>query len=224
MSGTPIQLSAEERTGESMNATRLRKSGRVPAVLYGRGVASRSISVPFLDFARVYKAAGENTLVEVSLPKSKPVSVLVSEVQRDPLSGNFLHVDFYQVRMDEKVEANVPLVFVGESLAVRGSGGILVKALDEIEVSCLPGNIPHELTVDISALATFDDQIHVSDIVVPEGVEVLSDVETVVALAERPRSDEEMAALETKVEVDVTKVEGVVKEPAPISSAEKKPE
>lgn len=207
-----------------MNATRIRKSGRVPAVLYGRGVASRSISVSFLDFARAYKAAGENTLVEISLPKSKPINVLVSDVQIDPLSGRFLHADFYQVRMDEKVEANVPLVFVGESLAVRGSGGILVKALDEIEVSCLPGNIPHEFTVDISALATFDDQIHVSDIVVPEGVEVLSDLGTVVALAERPRSDEEMAALETKVEADVTKVEGVIKESVPATAAEKKSE
>ena len=98
-----------------------------------------------------------------------------------------------------------------------------MKALDEVEVSCLPGNIPHEFSVDITALATFDDQIHVSDIVVPEGVELLSDRETVVALVERPRTDEEMASLDTKVEADVNKVEGVVKKEG-VPSPEKKSE
>ena len=217
-----IQLSAEDRAGARTNLAGLRKSGRIPAVLYGHGDPSRSVSVSFLEFSRVYKAAGENTIVELALPAGKPVNTLIYEVQLDPLSGRFLHVDFYQVRMDEKVEASVPLVFVGESPAVRGLGGVLVKALDEIEVSCLPGNIPHELSIDISTLATFDDQIHVSDIAIPEGVEVLSERDAVVALVERPRSDEEMAALETKVEADVTKVEGVVKETAP--APEKKAE
>lgn len=217
-----ILLSAEDRGKAGASLSSIRKSGRIPAVLYGHGNPSRSLTVPFLEFSRAYKAAGENTIVELALPQGKPVNTLIYEVQTDPLSGKFLHVDFYQVRMDEKVETSVPLVFVGESLAVRGMGGILVKALDEIEVSCFPGNIPHEFLVDIAALATFDDQIHVSDIVVPEGVEILSDAETVVALVERPRSDEEMASLETKVDADVSKVEGVVKETAP--APEKKSE
>lgn len=218
-----IQLSAEKRVKTESTLSSIRKSGRIPAVLYGHGNAPQSLMVPLLEFSRAYKAAGENTIVELSLPKGKPINTLIYDVQVDPLSGKALHVDFYQVRMDEKVEASVPLVFVGESLAVRGSGGILVKALDEVEVSCLPGNIPHELSVDITALATFDDQIHVSDIVIPNGVEVLSDKDTVVALVERPRSDEEMASLDTKVDADVSKIEGVVKkETAP--AAEKKSE
>ena len=132
------------------------------------------------------------------------------------MSGSFLHIDFHQVRMDEEIEANIPLVFVGESPAVKSEGGILVKALDELGVSCLPAHLPHELSVDISVLATFDDQIRVSDIAVPAGVKVSDDPETVVALVERPRSDEEMAALDSKVESDVSKVEGVVKE-TPVS-------
>ncbi len=219
---SPLLLSAKSRTKTEKSLSSLRKGGRIPAVLYGRGIPSESLSISFLEFSRVYKVAGENTIVEIALPKGKPVNTLISDVQRDPLSGKFLHVDFYQVRMDEKVEASIPIVFVGESPAVRGLGGILVKALDEIEVSCLPGNIPHEWAVDISVLATFDDQIHVSDIAVSKGVEVLSDRDAVIALVERPRSDEEMAGLETKVEADVTKVEGVVKEttPAPEKKAE----
>lgn len=218
-----IQLSGEERVKTESTLSSIRKNGQIPAVLYGHGNASRMITVPSLEFSRAYKKAGENTLVELSLSQGKPVNTLIYDVQVDPLSGKFLHVDFYQVRMNEKVEATVPLVFTGESLAVRGSGGVLVKALDEVEVSCLPGNIPHEFSVDITALATFDDQIHVSDIVVPEGVELLSDRETVVALVERPRTDEEMASLDTKVEADVNKVEGVVKKEG-VPSPEKKSE
>lgn len=214
-----ILLQAEDRTA---SASVLRRNGRIPVVLYGHEIPSRSLSVSFLEFSRAYKAAGENTVVELALPGGKPVNTLIYDTQIDPLTGKFLHADFYQVRMDEKVETSVPLVFVGEAPAVRESGGIFVTALDEITVSCLPGNIPHELSVDISTLATFDDQIRVADIVVPEGVLVVSDADTVVALVERPRSDEEMASLETKVEADVTKVEGVVKEAAPAS--EKKTE
>lgn len=217
-----LLLSAENRAKTGTSLASLRKNGRIPAVLYGRGIQSESLSVSFLEFSRIYKAAGENTIVEIALPKGKPINTLIHDVQRDPLSGKFLHADFYQVRMDEKVEASIPLVFVGESPAVRELGGILVKALDEVDVTCLPGNIPHEFSVDISTLATFDDQIRVSDIAIPQGVELLSDAETVIALVERPRSDEEMAGLETKVEADVTKVEGVVKEATPVT--EKKAE
>ena len=218
-----IQLSVEERVKTESTLSNIRKNGRVPAILYGHGNAPQMLTVPSLEFSRAYKEAGENTIVELALPKGKSINTLIYDVQLDPLSGNVLHADFYQVRMDEKVEAHVPIEFVGESLAVRGSGGILVKALDEVEVSCLPGNIPHEFLVDISALASFDDQIHVSDIVVPEGVEMLSDRDTVVALVERPRTDEEMASLDTKVEADVNKVEGVVKKES-TSGIEKKSE
>lgn len=218
-----IQLSVEERVKAGSTLSSIRKSGRIPAVLYGHGDASQTVTVSALEFSRAYKEAGENTLVELILPKGKPINTLIYDVQTDPLSGKFLHIDFYRVRMNEKVEATVPLVFTGESLAVRGSGGVLVKALDEVEVSCLPGNIPHEFLVDIAALATFDDQIHVSDIAVPDGVEMLSDAEAVVALVERPRTDEEIASLDTKVEADVNKVEGVVK-PEGAPSADKKSE
>lgn len=216
MNTTSLQLSAEERAKEGMSLFSLRKSGRIPAVIYGRGFESRSVSVSSLEFSRVYRSAGENTLVELTLSSGKPFNVLISAIELDPMSGSFLHIDFHQVRMDEEIEANIPLVFVGESPAVKSEGGILVKALDELGVSCLPAHLPHELSVDISVLATFDDQIRVSDIAVPAGVKVLDDPETVVALVERPRSDEEMAALDSKVEADVSKVEGVVKE-APVS-------
>lgn len=209
---TPLILSAEERKKGKGKNHLLRKDGRIPAVLYGRGLDSEALSVSFLEFSRIYSQAGENTIIELALSSGKKSSVLIYDVAIDPLSGRYIHADFYQVRMDEEIEANIPLMFIGEAPAVKALGGVLVKALDEVGVSCLPAALPHELSVDISALTTFDDQIRVSDVVVPEGVRVTDDPQTVVALVERPRSDEEMAALDSKIEADVTKIEGVVKE------------
>ena len=209
-----LALVAETRDGKE-NASRLRKAGRIPAILYGRGIESSPLSVSNLEFSRVYRSAGENTLVELSFPEKKPVNVLIHDVALHPVSGAPLHIDFYQVRMDEEIETSIPLVFVGESAAVKAMGGILLKALDEVTVSCLPSKLPHELPVELSALATFDDQIRVSDIALPEGVKLVGEADTVVALVEPPRSDEEMASLDSKVEADVSKVEGVVKETPP---------
>lgn len=209
---TPPQLAALSRDVSRERASSIRKHGRIPAILYGHGFESQPLTLSLLDFSRVYQSAGSNTIVEIVLSGGKPINALICDVARDPLSGQFLHADLHQVRMDEAIEASIPLVFVGESAAVKSLGGILVKALDEIGVSCLPAALPHELEVDISALSSFDDQIRVSHVRLPDGVSVTDDMETVVALVERPRTDEEMAALDSKVEADVTKVEGVVKE------------
>jgi large subunit ribosomal protein L25 len=139
-------------------------------------------------------------------------NVLIKDVQKDVLSGLARHVDFYQVRMDEEIEAEIELVFTGESAAVKELGGILVKNMDAIQVKCLPGDLPPEMEVDITPIKTFDDYIYVKDLPFSEKVEVLVDPETVVAMVSEPRSEEELADLETEVKEDVTKVEGVVKE------------
>jgi large subunit ribosomal protein L25 len=205
-----LQAQVREVTGKQVK--RHREEGLVPAVLYGHKVAPKNLWVPFLDFSRVYNQAGENTILELQVGKEKSVNVLIHDIQTDPLSGNFSHADFFQVRMDEEIEASIPLEFEGEAPAVKEQGGVLVKSLDEVEVKCLPAHLPHSIVVDISTLKTFDDRISVGDLKIPAKVEVLGDPETVVALVTPPRSEEELAELDTKVEVDVTKVEGVVKE------------
>jgi large subunit ribosomal protein L25 len=122
-----------------------------------------------------------------------------------------MHVDFLQVKMNEILEATVPVEFVGESPAMREQGGMLIKTLEEVEVSCLPGDLPQHLEVDLSLLKTFDDTLTVADLVAPQGVKILTDPSTVLATTKEPRSDEDLAALDEKVEADVTKVEGVIK-------------
>ncbi len=216
-----LNVTARTETGKALEA--LRQNDLIPAVVYGHDVDPVSLSVNYLDFSRAFKTAGESTLIELSLDGKKPVNVLIQDVATHPLTGRFMHVDFYQVNMKEEIETDVPLEFVGESAAVKALSGVLVRSLEEVKIKCLPSNLPHALEVDLAKLATFDDAIKVGDIVLPQGVELLDDAETIVATVAAPRTEAEMEALNEKVEMDVTKVEGVVKE-TPAAEGEKKEE
>ncbi len=207
-----LKLNVLERKESGKALAKLRKDGLIPAVRYGHGKDSVNLSVPYIDFSKLYKAAGESTLVELSFAGQKPVNTLIHDVQVDPLSGRFTHIDFYQVNMDEEIETEVALEFVGESPAVKALGGVLIRNLDEVKVKCLPKNLPHSFVIDLAQLVDFDSQVKVSDIPLPEGVEMLDALDAIVATVMRPRTDAEMSSLEEKVEMDVTKVEGVVKE------------
>ena len=159
-----LKLNVTEREAAGKDLNRSRKAGLVPAVLYGHGVTPRMFWVNGIEFGKVFRAAGESTIFSLSAGKGAALNVLVHDVQVDPLSSRIAHVDFYQVRMDEELETNVPLELVNEAPAVREQGGILVKTLEEVLVKCLPKDLPHSITVDLSRLATFDDQIKVSDL------------------------------------------------------------
>jgi large subunit ribosomal protein L25 len=210
MSNIVLKAQMRDVTGKKMRSAR--NSGQLPVVVYGHGVTPRNLWASFLDFTKAYKAAGESTLIELQVTGEKNVNVLIHDIQIDPLSGSFTHVDLLQVRMDEEIEAHIPLEFVGESAAVKALGGMLLKNTDEILVSCLPADLPHAITVDISVLATFDDHIKVGDLKVSSKVEVLSDVDMIVAGVTPPRTAAQIADLDVKAEADVTKVEGVIKE------------
>ena len=196
----------------------------IPGILYGRGIENVMVSLNKKKFNDTYEETGESTVFKLALDGKDERNVLVKDVQKDVLTGLARHVDFYQVRMDEEIEAEIELVFTGESAAVKELGGILVKNMDAIPVKCLPGDLPPEMEVDITPIKTFDDYIFVKDLPFSEKVEVLVDPETVVAMVSQPRSEEDLAELETEVKEDVTKVEGVVKEEAPAEGAEAKPE
>lgn len=183
----------------------------IPAVVYGKGVESESLWVKSLDFKRLLKKSGESTLIDLGIDGKDNRNVIIYGTQKDPVSDVYTHIDFFQVKMDEKIKTEVELVFVGESPAVKESGGVLVKNLDKIEVECLPADLPSSIEVDISSIKTFDNYIYVKDLKIGKGVEIKLEPETVVALVSPPRTDEELAGLEEKVEADVTKVEGVVK-------------
>lgn len=199
-------IQAQPRDLVGRKAARLRRQGLMPAVLYGHSVEPLSIAVAQGEMARVYRKAGGSSVVAIKLDGKKR-NVLIQAVQDNPITGEHLHADFYQVRMDEKIKATVPLVFDGVSPAVRELDGTFVTNLDEIEVECLPADLPHEITVSIESLATFEDTITVADIPVPDGATIAADPETNVALVIAPRLQSELDELETPAELDMDAVE-----------------
>lgn len=217
-----ITLTATPR--EKVSNTKLgraRREGKIPAIMYGGHKATpQMLWVDFLTFAKVYAVAGESSIISLALDKGKKASVIVQELEHDAMTDRVSHIDFFEVSMNEELEARIPLEFVNEAPAVREMGGILVKTLEEVEVTCLPKDLPHSIAIDLSALVDFSIHIQVKDLVLPQGVKVLTDELTTIVLVEAPRTEAQMAALDEKVEADVTKVEGVVKEADATTPAE----
>jgi large subunit ribosomal protein L25 len=187
-----IQLNAKSRDLKEQNQV-LRKQGTIPAVLYGHNVKNQNLSVNAVEFEKALKLAGESTIVDLVVD-GKTHPVLIQDVQLDNLSYRPMHADFYQVSMTEKLKANVVIEFVGESPAVKTLGGVLFKQISEIQVECLPADLPHNVVVDISSLKTFADAIYVKDLKFSDKVKVLSSEEEVVAKVQPPRDVEKELA------------------------------
>ena len=171
----------------------LRKQGVLPAVLYGEGLESAAIRVALKDFQEVFTVAGESSLASLELG-GKKYEVLIHQVDRDPVSGEFIHADFCHPSAKKKVEAEIPLVFTGESLAVKDLGGVLIKEIQSLDVKGLAHKLPREITVDISSLIDFNARIFVKDLVLPEGIEPQKDADEIVALVVEPKEEKEEAA------------------------------
>lgn len=203
-----ITLAATRRTVSGKSVSKLRKNGKLPAVLYGHGMESQHLELDERDFNKVFKKAGESTLVTLSF-EGKDQPVLIQDVQKHYLKDNSIHVDFYAVRMDEKLTATVPLHFEGEAPAVKALGGILTKNISEVEVECLPADLPQYIEVELSGLDTFDKAIRVGDLKVSDKVKVLASEDEMIVTVIPPRSEEELKELEEKPVLDVQSVAGV---------------
>jgi large subunit ribosomal protein L25 len=184
-----IVLNAQKRSTDTP-AKVLVSQGLIPGICYGSGKENIAIQADYQDFRKVYKQAGENTIVELNVDGEKH-KVLIHELQIDPLYNTARHVDFLLVNMKEKVDTSVPVVIVGEAPAVKEQGGTLNLVLQEIEVRCLPGDIPHEFNVDVTTLVDFHSAIHVSDLVVPKDVELLTEPEVTIVNVVAPSTEEE---------------------------------
>jgi len=208
-----LTLNAKKRERTGRQAKQLRHEGFVPAVVYGHGIEPGNLAVEARAFDKLYERAGESSLVDLVVDGAAPVKVLIQEVQYEPLRHVPVHVDFRQVKMDEKLEADVPLTFVGESPAVKNLGAILVRNMDAVTVSCLPNDLVHEIEVDLSALKEFGDTVTIGDIATPPGIEFIDETDAVIAVANEPLSEEELeASLTGSTEVDVTQVKSATEE------------
>jgi len=151
------QLSAKPRTLTGRKNYALRVEGSFPAVVYGEGVKEpKNVAVERREFIKVFKAAGESGIIELGID-GKTVNVLVQDIQTDPLRDEVIHADFRAIDMNKPIEVDVKIAFVGESPAIKGLGGIFVRPFEALRVRALPKDLPHEITVDISGLKTFED-------------------------------------------------------------------
>jgi large subunit ribosomal protein L25 len=199
-----LTLTATKREETGKRAKRLIASGTLPAVVYGPKQEALTISIPEKAFEKVLKEAGESSVVELSGVTSAPLQVLIHEVDRDPVTNTPRHADFYAIEKGAKVEVEVPLVFIGESPAVK-AGANLVKVLHELKIEADPANLPHDISVDISTLVEVGSHILVQDLKIPANVQVLEEAEQVVALIQEVTVEEEapvasvdMAAIEVE--------------------------
>ncbi|NQU99897.1 MAG: 50S ribosomal protein L25, partial [Parcubacteria group bacterium] len=191
----------------------IRAEKNVPCILYGPEIKeSIPLEIDYKEFKKAYKEAGESTIIELSIDDKDKKNVLIKDIQLNPISSDYNHVDFYQINMKEKIFANVELSYVGVSPAVKDLAGILAKNMNEIEVHCLPGDLPKEIVVDISALKTFDDFIKIKDLEISDKVEISANDDDIVVTTTPPRSEKEIEALDEEVEEKVDEVEGVTKE------------
>ncbi len=195
-------LKVSERTEKGKKLEALRANGKLPAVVYGPKHEAMTISLDSKEFAKVFNEAGESSVL-VLTGVGEDVEVLVQDVAYSPVKGGVAHVDFYAIEKGKEVTVNVPLEFTGEAPAIK-LGGSLTKALHEVEVTCKPGNLPHEIVVDVSSLNTFEDSILVKDLAVPAGVKIGNDAEETVAfVAEAKEEPEEPVALDmSAIEVE----------------------
>lgn len=182
-----------------------RKAGSIPAVFYGSHKVSTPIFVSQVLFEKTLKDAGESTLIIIDTGAEK-VSALIHDVQYDPVTDRVIHADFYAVDANEKLEVGVKLEFVGVSEAVKSLGGTLVKVAHEIEVECLPKDLPHEIIVDISKLSTLDSVITVADLPLPAGVIAKAEAEEVIASIAVGK-EEDLSAPVATLDVDAIEVE-----------------
>lgn len=161
----------------------------VPAVLYGRGVASSSLKVKRSDIDKVISQAGESNLVTLKHDGGE-AKVIIKEAQRSGMTGKLLNVDFFQVNMADKITTDVPLHFVGESKAVKEMAGSLIKDIDFVEVECLPNDLVDHIDVDISVLKDYHDEISIKDLVLPKGIKLTREANSVIVSVIPPRAQE----------------------------------
>ncbi|OGZ64754.1 MAG: hypothetical protein A3A98_02065 [Candidatus Staskawiczbacteria bacterium RIFCSPLOWO2_01_FULL_40_39] len=207
-----ISLQAVIRKDFGKKIKSMKNQGKIPAVVYGPGVKNASVEIDEKEFIKIFRQAGESSLIELKVEKDKR-PVLVHEIQKDPVSDKIIHIDFYQADLKEEVEVAVPLVFEGVAPAEKDLGGTLNKNMLEVEVKALPQNLPHEIKVLVDSLKTFEDHILVKDLVVPKDVTILKNPDEIVASVLPPQKVEEELAKEITENVeDIEKIEKPKKE------------
>jgi len=202
-----LEVTKRDVTGKKVRF--LRRQGTIPANIYGHGIDSTAINVDAKSLKHLLAHAGSTDLISLKIDDAKnPLRVIVREIQRNPVNDDLLHVGFYQVRMDEKIKADVPVVFIGEAPVLKKvKNSSVFHLIDSLHIEALPDDLPHSLEVDISGLEELDSAIHVKDIPLGDKVTLLSDPEQMAVKVIEARKEEEIP-VEVPVAEEVEAVEG----------------
>jgi len=211
-----ISQQIEPRTIKGKKVKRLRREGVTPANIFGAGLESESVQADTISLEKTLKRAGHTQLITLQSASGGDRSVLVKDIQRDPLTGQLLHVDFHQVKLTDKVRVSIPLVFEGEAPASRRKDLLLLENANSIDVECLPTEIPERITIDISGLAEAGDRILAGDVPLDEKMTLLTDPEEFLVSVSQARVEEEIEVIEEEAEA----AEVPTAEPAEESSPE----
>lgn len=218
------KLTVEKRTIVGKKVKKLRREGILPANIYGKQVKSEAVQVPYSEFEKIFKQVRETGLLDLELG-SELRPVLIHNVQLDHLTQKPLHADFYQVNLKEKVKTMVPLVVVGEAKAVTDKIGLLIQPLSEIEVEALPEDLPENIEVNVEPLAAIDEQIMVSDLKLPKGVEVLTEPsQIIVKISQLVTKAAQEEAAQAQAAAEAAKAETAEAGAAPTAEGEKSTE
>jgi large subunit ribosomal protein L25 len=199
MSTARATLAAEHRELTGKKVARLRRAGRLPAVVYGHGEQSDAVTIDTHEFEQLRRHTGPNALVDLSVDGSKARPVLVHGVQVHPVTRRPLHVDLFLVRMTEELTVDVPLVATGDSTAVSLLGGTLLHPIESVRVRALPDHLPQSIEYSVAELVDFDTTVHVRDLTVPSDVTLLTDGDEIIAKVQAPRVEEEPVVVEAEV-------------------------
>lgn len=200
MSTTRPTLAAKGREITGKKVARLRREGLLPAVVFGHGLESTSVSLDAHEFELLRRRTSSNALVDLSIDGQKAQPVLVHGVQIHRVTQRPLHADLFLVRMTEELTVDVPLVATGESEAVKLNGGTLLHPIEHVRVKALPDHLPNSIQYDVTSLVTFDDVIRLRDLEIPDDVTLLTDLDEIVAKVIPPRVEEEPVVAEVPAE------------------------
>jgi len=183
-------LSVQPRSVRGKEVSKLRRAGTLPAVVYGAGHESQAIAVDAREFEIIRRHAGRHAVLDLKLDSAKPLPVLLHAIQEHPVSRKTLHIDFLAVNMEEERNVDVPIQVVGESEAIDKLGGVLLHFLNAVVVRAKPDDIPSSVELDITSLVDFEHVLHASDLVMPEGVTLITDPTEAIARVQAPRVEE----------------------------------
>jgi len=209
-----IVLKATSRNLIGKKVKVLRREGLLPAVIYGRDVDTIPISLNYHEASQILPGVTSSQFIVIDV-EGEPHTTLVRERQRDPVTWKLIHVDFQELSMTEKLRTAVSLVLTGEAPAISSYGGVLVTGQDSLMVECLPADLPERIEVDLSTLQEIGDAIYVGDIVAPKNLEILTDLEEMIALITAPVTVEEIE------EEEAEELEAEVEEPEVIEKGRK---